>query len=121
MARRKSRRRKSSKGITGKIGGWISRIARRPVSHVIAPALLISGVLTLVAMPLSNGDGIFGRIQSAFNSKGTNIFAADNPTTGSGNNMFSILALQLQQNLPTATPQLIGAAIAAIVGRITKT
>lgn len=100
-----------------KAGSWVKGLARRPLSYVVAPALAVVGILQLISLPLPNGDGILARIQTIINSKGSNVFAYDNPGNGSGNNIFSIAALQVQQNLSTAIPTLIMSAAAAVVGK----
>jgi hypothetical protein len=114
-----SRIRRSRRGVGG-FAGKIKAFFRRPISHVVAPSLAIAGILALFFNPLPNGDGLVNRLQMIFSSKGANLLGADN-ASGQGNNIFSIIALQVGQNLGEAIPLFAGSIVAGLLGRWTKT
>lgn len=110
------RHRRGASGMWSRFRG----VFRKPVSHVIAPALGVSGLVALIFSPLPNGDSWIGRVMSiianARSGRPIDMIGGD----ASGNNVFTILGAQLQQNVILAAPILAGAAIAGIVGRIFK-
>lgn len=91
------------------------RFFSRP-SRLIGSALGVGAILMLVGKPLSNGDGIAARLQTAMNPANNNPLAVDS----AGNNLFSIAAIQMQANLGDALGMAIPAAIVLALGKAFK-
>jgi hypothetical protein len=87
-----------------------------PVSRVVAPTLALGAGIGLVTRPLPNGDGWIGRAQSGYgyfqNSGNPMDLLATDPA---GNNVFSILSYQIENNAGSA---LITAVEAALLGKL---
>jgi len=94
-------------------------IFRKPVSHIIAPTLGIGGLLYLLFTPVSTGDSWLRRLIASFqgNYGPGNYIGQDQ----SGNNVFTIAAQQITQNLAGAAPFFLGSVLAAWIGKWTKT
>lgn len=97
---------------------FLKTTARRPVSRVIAPAIGIGAGIKLIFTPLANGDSWLVRLKTGY----ANFNTSKNPmdlldTDGQGNNAFTILAAQIEQNALPAAIAGVGAAVVYKVGR----
>lgn len=100
-----------------KVEGFFGKLARRP-SRVIAAALGIGGLINLLFTPLPDGDSWMSRLKQGFD----NFQSSKNPMDlladdGAGNNVISVLGIQMVNNVWTSLPMFAGAAIAGWVGR----
>jgi hypothetical protein len=102
--RRRIRRHRRGVGFMG----WF----RKP-SRLISVSLGLGAILILFFKPLQNGDGFAARLNTSM-SDPRNRLAVDS----AGNNLFSILAIQMQQNVGDALALAIPAAIVAALGRV---
>lgn len=106
-------------GPLGKFGSFLKGLFRKPVSHVVAPAIGLAAVLQLLFTPLSNGDSWVGRlmngIQAMRSGGGPAAILQQDPA---GGNLFNTMGAQLIQNAMSAAVTGIGAAITYKIGRL---
>lgn len=103
--------RRSRRG-TGGFGKRLLSFFKRPISHIVAPTLGISGLLALILVPLPNGDSWMNRLQMGF---------AGDWSIGGGGGAGVLFVQQVITNLPTAIPLFAGGIIAGLIGRWTRT
>lgn len=104
-------------GVGGRLKNFFMSALRKPVSHIVAPAIGLAAVLQLLFTPLPNGDGWVNRLKFGFQKYAISKNPMDLLGSDGVNDITTIIGPQLIANAIPAAITGIGAAITYKIGK----